>query len=318
MTRATAAGAGNRRVFPASLRITSGALPRAAGPSCEDWCTSTKVLRQSPVTLQTRYHEQTARRYHEVWCGGAPPGPGLRWSGPRELNSGRRLPAVRSSTMTARRPSNRWGVGCLGSLDLRCVFRAIDKVSGGSRPPMVWMSPPTAFRRRAPARLAAQLKRPVTSIRYHLVRLLRRVTGRIDPGEADAYEEAARAAFRRAPCSTLPTSLRPDLPSQGAGRQVRKNIASGSVFRLDWRPCPSRVPPTRPGPSPPRRPTRSSRKSPGRTDSQPRIDCRAGNGDGPIPLLPTICSGPRRASRRSRTTSSMASSDGSRAIARCG
>jgi hypothetical protein len=56
--------------------------------------------------------------------------------------------------------------------------------------------PTTGFPRHAPARLAAQLKRPGTFIRYHLVRLLSRLTGRIDPGEAIAYEEAARAAFR--------------------------------------------------------------------------------------------------------------------------
>ncbi len=92
--------------------------------------------------------------------------------------------------------------------------------------------PTTAFRRRAPARLAAQLKRPVTSIRYHLVRLLRRVTGRIDPGDADAYEEAARAAFRAgtlldAPDFVAPGSSRPR--GESAGPQEHP---SGSVFRL--------------------------------------------------------------------------------------
>lgn len=75
------------------------------------------------------------------------------------------------------------------------------------------------------------MKRPGTSIRYQLVRLLRRVTGRIDPGEAVAYEEAARAAFRKGTLLDAPDFIASGSSQPWFGSAGPQGPTSGPVAR---------------------------------------------------------------------------------------
>ena len=210
------------------------------------------------------------------------------------------VPAFRAIGTTARRPSESDGrVGCPGSRRSRCVFRAIDKVSGGSRPATgvdvpTDRRPPSARRRAWPA----QLKRPVTSIPVPAsVRLTaaghrpdRSSGGRCVRGGRSGRPSGAGSGARRSRLS--------------CARICRPNAEVGRVRRRPARlRCPTDLDAPEPGAADapgavlPRRPNvaRVGSRSGGQT--RRAMDRLAGpeSANGPIPLLPIFCSGRPRA-----------------------